>query len=75
MNRERILEIAKKDSDFFRDNNIIDYSMLIGVTNRSEHPHIFSNSFDANDNDVKISNGNETPLGTLNMWDGEMSSL
>jgi|688.fasta_scaffold492704_2 1-phosphatidylinositol-4-phosphate 5-kinase len=36
--RERILDITKKDSDFFRDNNIIDYSMLIGVTNRSEHP-------------------------------------
>lgn len=39
INRERILEILKKDSAFFRDNNIIDYSLLIGVTNRSEHPN------------------------------------
>ena len=45
-NRERILSVIKKDSEFFRDNNIIDYSMLIGVTNRSEHPQIFANSFD-----------------------------
>jgi hypothetical protein len=38
MNKKRIMEIIKKDSAFFAANNIIDYSLLVGVHNRSEHP-------------------------------------
>jgi len=40
-NRTRILEILRQDAQFFADNNIIDYSLLVGVHNRSEHPSTF----------------------------------
>ena len=59
VNRDRILDIIKKDSVFFRQNNIIDYSLLVGVTNRSEHPHVFE---DLSAQEVVLSEGNETPL-------------
>jgi len=36
------MEIIKKDSAFFSANNIIDYSLLVGVHNRSEHPKDFA---------------------------------
>ena len=57
-NRDRILEIIKKDSAFFRDNNIIDYSILIGVTNRSEHPN--EPVFEGNDHGAALSHRNDT---------------
>ena len=37
----RILEVLKMDSDFFAENSIIDYSLLVGVHNKSEHPSTF----------------------------------
>lgn len=38
------MEIIKKDSAFFNQLNIIDYSLLVGVHNRSEHPKDFANN-------------------------------
>lgn len=40
-NRKKILEIIKQDSQFFAQNEIIDYSLLIGISNRAEHPSAF----------------------------------
>ena len=45
--------------------------MLIGVTNRSEHPQVFED-FDAQE--VLLSVGNDTPLQTLNNWEMQSSS-
>ena len=39
MNKRRIMEIIKKDCTFFIQNNIIDYSLLIGVNNKSDTSH------------------------------------
>jgi len=39
MNKRRIMEIIKKDCTFFMQNNIIDYSLLIGVNNKSDTSH------------------------------------
>ncbi len=40
-NRERLVKILRRDAQFFAENNIIDYSLLVGVHNRSEHPSTF----------------------------------
>ena len=40
-NRQKILEILRQDAQFFADNNIIDYSLLVGVHNKSENPSTF----------------------------------
>lgn len=40
-NRAKILEILRQDAQFFADNNIIDYSLLVGVHNKAEHPSTF----------------------------------
>jgi hypothetical protein len=37
MNKRQIMQIIKKDCTFFIENNIIDYSLLIGINNKSEH--------------------------------------
>lgn len=34
LNKRRIMDIIKKDCTFFIENNIIDYSLLIGVNNK-----------------------------------------
>ena len=43
-NKRRIMQIIEKDSAFFNQENIIDYSLLVGVHNRSEHPQDFANN-------------------------------
>ena len=35
-NRKRILEVIRKDCDFFIQNNIIDYSLLVGISNKTD---------------------------------------
>ena len=42
-NKQRILNILRMDAQFFAENKIIDYSLLIGIHNRSEHPNTFFN--------------------------------
>ena len=42
---KKLVEIIKKDAQFFGQNNIIDYSLLVGIHNRSEHPSDVSSSF------------------------------
>ena len=37
--QKKLIEIIKKDAAFFGDNGIIDYSLLVGIHNRSEHPN------------------------------------
>jgi len=36
--KKRMLETIKKDSDFFAKNDIIDYSLLVGIHYKSKHP-------------------------------------
>ena len=71
----RILDVLKKDSEFFAANDIIDYSLLVGIHNRSEHPSTFlSRRHSAEfDSDEVASQGydDKSPLITLNAWDGE----
>ena len=33
--RKRIIEVIYKDADFFSKNNLIDYSLLVGIHNKS----------------------------------------
>ena len=40
-NKRRIVNILQQDAQFFADNNIIDYSLLVGIHNRAEHPSQF----------------------------------
>lgn len=40
-NKQRIMEILRLDAQFFAENNIIDYSLLVGIHNMSEHPSTF----------------------------------
>ena len=35
-NRKKILEVIRKDCDFFIQNNIIDYSLLVGISNKAD---------------------------------------
>jgi 1-phosphatidylinositol-4-phosphate 5-kinase len=35
-NRKRLMEIIRKDLKFFSDNNIIDYSLLVGISNKPD---------------------------------------
>ena len=54
--KRRIIETLKMDSDFFAENNIIDYSMLIGIHNRSEHPETFNfRNNNAEDSNTSVS--------------------
>ena len=46
-NKQRIIEILRMDSQFFAQNNIIDYSLLVGIHNRSEHPSTFMSRQDS----------------------------
>lgn len=41
------MDIIAKDCEFFQQNSIIDYSLLVGINNRTETPAL---------------SGNETPL-------------
>ena len=36
--KKKLLKIIEKDAEFFAENNIIDYSLLVGVHNKVEHP-------------------------------------
>jgi hypothetical protein len=36
--QRKLIDIIKKDAAFFGDNGIIDYSLLVGIHNKSEHP-------------------------------------
>ena len=75
-NRTRILEILRQDAQFFAENNIIDYSLLVGVHNRSEHPSTFMSrrnslgdqqmQFDAAGTPV---DDDQSALNTLNAFD------
>jgi hypothetical protein len=35
--KKKLLDIIKKDSEFFSNNGIIDYSMLVGVHTKARH--------------------------------------
>ena len=62
------------DAQFFADNNIIDYSLLVGVHNRSEHPSTFLSRRDslgdqtANDH-IGTPAEEASPLNTLGATD------
>ena len=49
-NKQRIAHILRLDAQFFAENNIIDYSLLVGVHNRSEHPSTFLSRRDSMEN-------------------------
>ena len=52
--KERILEVLKMDADFFAENSIIDYSLLVGVHNRSEHPSTFLSRRHSDDSELGL---------------------
>lgn len=49
-NKQRIMQILRQDAQFFAENNIIDYSLLVGIHNRSEHPSTFLSRRDSMEN-------------------------
>jgi 1-phosphatidylinositol-4-phosphate 5-kinase len=42
--KKRLIDIINKDADFFARNEIIDYSLLVGVHNRAQHPDMTGQS-------------------------------
>ena len=40
-NKAHLMDIIQRDSQFFAKCGIIDYSLLVGISNRSEHPSAF----------------------------------
>ena len=72
--KNMILKVLKMDAEFFSENQIIDYSLLIGIHNKSEHPSTFlsrRHSSDLDDEDDVQSQVQEekSPIETLNAWD------
>ena len=73
--KQRILDVLKMDADFFAENSIIDYSLLVGIHNRSEHPSTFLSRRHSDDSEVElddiqsVTNDDKSPLMTLNAWD------
>ena len=70
----RILEVLKMDANFFAENHIIDYSLLVGIHNRSEHPSTFmsrrhSTDFEDSDDSHSATPDDKSPMLTLNAWD------
>ena len=79
-NKQRIMQILRLDAQFFAENNIIDYSLLIGVHNRSEHPSTFLSRRDSMENlyqaqqqlqphEAGTPAEDASPLNTLNAYD------
>jgi len=68
-NKNRILEIIQKDADFFARNEIIDYSLLVGVNNKSEHKNSFISQI------VSEVDLDEIRPETLNTQNNSMASL
>ena len=70
---KQILEILQKDADFFARNEIIDYSLLVGINNKSEH----LNSFYSQENsqlDAMNDRSDQSPM-TLNTQNNSMASF
>mmetsp|Transcript_38125 Transcript_38125/g.50043 ORF Transcript_38125/g.50043 Transcript_38125/m.50043 type:complete len:83 (-) Transcript_38125:285-533(-) len=68
------MQILRLDAQFFSDNNIIDYSVLVGVHNRSEHPSTFLSRRDSMENLYQQNEAaspvdDPSPLNTLNTYD------
>ena len=59
--KKKLLDIIKKDSEFFARNSVIDYSLLIGVHIKKEHPSPTSQS---RINSVESDYGSPSPLVT-----------
>ena len=55
------MEIIKKDCTFFIENNIIDYSLLIGVNNKTD-----TSNFMSGKNTPGTPQVDQSPLNTLN---------
>ena len=60
-NKQRIMNILRQDAQFFADNNIIDYSLLVGIHNRSEHPSTFLSRQESQDDIQMKFDGAATP--------------
>lgn len=74
-NREKIVNILRQDAQFFADNNIIDYSLLVGIHNRSEHPSTFMSRRESFGDEIGTPVGEDaSPLNTLNALDNQSTS-
>lgn len=60
-NRKRIIEIIRKDCNFFVENNIIDYSLLVGISNKQDAT---SNLISGRDTPISVKR--YSPLESLN---------
>lgn len=69
-NKKRILEIISKDAEFFATNQIIDYSLLVGVNNKSEHCNSFisqsMSQVEVGDNSPNTLNTQNNSMATFN---------
>ena len=75
-NKQRLMSILRQDAQFFAENNIIDYSLLVGIHNRSEHPSTFLSRQDSLGNEGRLQADvagtpveDASPLNTLNAFD------
>lgn len=74
-NKEKIVKILRQDAQFFADNNIIDYSLLVGIHNRSEHPSTFMSRRESFGDEIGTPVGDDaSPLNTLNALDIQSTS-